>query len=198
MKRFLAAGFLLASLVSARAEIVSEYTELNVEQDCTVAGRAAEGDGDWANFVCPGYRGYPVILSYADARESVFYGFPPEGEAGFVWESFEGFNSSGPRIEWRIDRQENSEVPFATIHRWTVSRAEDTETQVEVLVVEKVGLLPERQSCAVGYVVASGNSQANEQARNLADEQARDFSCGDQPSVLAGEEPVPPFSRGEN
>lgn len=197
MKRLPAAALLaLASLAPARAEIVSEYTELDVERDCAVVGRAAEGEGDWANFVCPGYKGFPVILSYADARESVFYGFPPEGEAGFVWESFDGFNSSGERIEWRIDRQENSETPFATIHRWTVSRPEDAEARIEVLVVEKVGSLPERQSCAVGYVVASGNPQANGQARNIADEQARHFACGDQPVVMAGEIPAPAFSRG--
>lgn len=198
MKHLVAACLVLASLAPARAEIVSEYTELSAERDCAVVGRAAEGDGDWANFVCPGYKGYPVILSYADARESVFYGFPPEGEAGFVWESFGGFNSSGARIEWRIDRQEGSERPFATIHRWTVSHPDDPNARIEVLVVEKVAQLPDRQSCAVGYVVASGNPQANDQARQVADEQARDFACGDQPTVMSGEIPVPPFSRGEN
>lgn len=199
MNRFFAAACLVfAALAPARAELVSEYTDLVAERDCALVGRAADGEGDWANFVCPGYKGYPVVLSYADARESVFYGFPPEGEAGFVWESFEGFNSSGPTIEWRIDRQEGGEIPFATIHRWTVSHPDDPDAQIEVLVVEKVGLLPERQSCAVGYVVASGNPQANEQSRNLADEQARDFACGDQPSVLAGEIALPAFSRGGN
>lgn len=199
MKRHLATVCLvLASIPAARAELVSEYTDLVAERDCALVGKAAEGEGDWANSVCPGYKGYPVILSYADARESVFYGFPPEGEAGFVWESFDGFNSLGPTIEWRIDRQEGGEIPFAAIHRWTVSDADDADSKIEVLVVEKVGQLPERQSCAVGYVVATGNPQANEQARNLADEQARDFACGDQPTVLAGDIPVPPFSRGAN
>lgn len=195
---FAAAGLLVASLAPARAEIVSEYTDLVADRDCTTVGKAAEGEGDWANFVCPGYKGYPVILSYADARESVVYGFPPQGEEGFVWESFDGFNSSGPKIEWRIDRQRGEEVPFATIHRWNVSNADDPDARVEVLVVEKVGQLADRQSCAVGYVVASGNPEANAQARKIADEQARDFACGDQPTVMSGEISVPPFSRGGN
>lgn len=184
--------------VPARAEIISQYTEIAAHSGCVTVGKAAEGEGDWANFVCPGYGGYPVIISYADARESIFYGFPPEGEEGFVWESFSGFNAAAPRIEWRINRQGDIETPFATIHRWSVQAGGEGDEKVEVLVVEKVGTLPERQSCAVAYVMASGNAEANEQARRLADGQARDFVCGDQPTVLSGDRQMPDFMRGAN
>ncbi|MCV0394557.1 MAG: hypothetical protein K5872_23630 [Rhizobiaceae bacterium] len=188
----------LLSATPAAADTVSEFTEIDIEADCAVVGRAADGEGDWANYVCPGYKGYPVILSYADARESIFYGFPPEGAAGFVWESFAAFNESSPRIEWRIDRQGDVETPFATIHRWHVADAADTDTKVDVLVVEKVGLLPEREGCAVAYVMASDNDEASDQARRLADEQARDFVCGDQPTVFSGDRQMPDFMREEN
>lgn len=190
-------GLLLCGSAGAE-EIVSEYTDLNVEQHCSAFSRAGEGDGDWVNFVCAGYRGYPVIIYYSDLRESVFYGFPPSGDLAPVWESFGGFNSTGAKIEWRIAREDDRETPFATIHRWFVSDPMDDEKQIEVLVVEKVGQMHERDGCAVGYVVATGNANANEKARRIADMQARDFMCGDQPTIDAGTVPVPDFVRWEN
>ena len=64
---------------------------------------ASEPDegGDFVRFTCPGWRGYPVILSAGDLRESVFYGFPPAGD--LPWESFGPFNGTGNTIEWRIE-----------------------------------------------------------------------------------------------
>lgn len=189
---------LFLATAGASAQIASEHTDLSYEETCSVVGMAEEGDGDWANYVCTGYRGYPVIVSYADERESIFYGFPPEGGAGFIWEGFEGFSSAGPTIEWRVERRGEVEIPFATIHRWTVTSMDEPDETVEVLVVEKVGLLPQRQGCAIAYVMATGNEEAEEQARQLADTQARDFQCGDQPTIFSGDLEMPAFSRGGN
>lgn len=176
-------------------EIVSAYTDIDTEADCSVFADSHESDGDWANLACAGYKGYPVIVYYSDARDSVFYGFPPAGDA--VWESFHAFNSFGPRIEWRIEKDGARETPFATIHRWFVSDPDGGDENIELLVVEKVGQLHERDGCAVGYVVATRNAGANEKARAIADNQARDFVCGDQPTIDAGSVPVPSFSRGD-
>ena len=86
------------------------------------------------------------------------------------------------------------ETPFATIHRWFVADGEGGP-DVEVLVVEKVGQVHGREGCAVGYVVATGNADANGKARRIADRQARDFACGDQPTVDAGSVALPDFVR---
>lgn len=187
----------VTALNAAAREVVSAYTDIDTEAGCSVFATAEEGDGDWANLACAGYKGYPVIVYYADARDSVFYGFPPAGDLAPVWESFDAFNTFAPRIEWRIEKDGGRETPFATIHRWFVSDPEDEDEKIEVLVVEKVGQIHERDGCAVGYVVATGNTDANEKARAIADNQARDFVCGDQPTIDAGSVAVPSFSRGD-
>lgn len=185
-------------VLPARAEVVSAYTEINIDKDCSVFDVNEEG-GEFASFVCPGFKGYPVIIYTGDLRESLFYGFPPGPGGPFVWESFGPFNSAGPKIEWRIDKSNGREIPFATIHRWFVSDPEDAEKKTEVLVVEKVGQVDARDGCAVGLVVASGNPQANETARKIADEQSRDFACGaDERVVVGGNIPLPDFDRQEN
>jgi hypothetical protein len=189
---------LLAGLAAANAQtITSAYTDLDSQRDCTIYEAAGTDDGDWANMVCIGYKGYPVILQYGDARESIFYGFPPQGEQALRWESFDGFNTSGPKIEWRIASDGDVEVPFATIHRWSIPdpESEDGTKKTEVLVIEKVGQVDARDGCAVGLVVATGNPRANETARRIADEQARDFACGaDERVMVEGSVPMPSFS----
>ena len=171
---------------------------IDAEKDCTTFASAAEGEGDWANLVCSGYRGYPVIIYSGDLRESLFYGFPPGGDLAPAWESFSAFNSTGAKIEWRIDTDKGRSIPFAAIHRWFVSAdAENPDKQTEVLVVEKVGQIGERDGCAVGLVLATGNPGANEAARKIADERARNFTCGVDQRMVVGDA-MPDFSRSEN
>lgn len=173
------AAALLLSMVAGvgHAEIVSEYTEFDADQDCSVHRAAGEGDGDWADLACAGYRGYPVLLSYTDLRETIFYGFPPEGEMPRQ-PGFHPFNHAGPRIEWRIERQSRTELPFAAIHRWFVAADGEGTADVEILVVSKVAGTENREGCFVGYVMASGNPEANAEARKIADAAARGFACG--------------------
>ncbi|MGO4841508.1 hypothetical protein AB4144_55540, partial [Rhizobiaceae sp. 2RAB30] len=62
-----------------------------------------------------------------------------------------------------------------------------------------VGQIGERDGCAVGLVMATGNPKANETARKIADEQARTFACGaDERVLVGGEPPLPEFHRQEN
>ncbi|MDN2565667.1 hypothetical protein N1F89_05485 [Aquibium sp. A9E412] len=187
----------LAASPVAAADITSAYTEIDAQTSCVVyAAAAADEGGDWASLACAGYRGYPVLIAYGDARESVFYGFPPAGGGELEWESFAGFNRTGPTVEWRLWHDGDSVVPFAAIHRWfVVADPQDPEAEVEVLVVEKVGQPDRGEGCAVGYVVATGNAGANEAARRIADNQVHDFACGaDQPVIDAGDVPVPAFT----
>ncbi|WP_159589365.1 hypothetical protein [Chelativorans xinjiangense] len=188
-----------SALLSSGAQasnIDSAYTELKPEENCSpFAGGNGEGE-HWSDLVCSGYKGYPVLIYYGDARESLFYGFPPSGHLAPAWESFSGFNSAGPSIEWRIVKEGGREIPFATIHRWSVADADDPEKQIEVLVVEKVAQIGTWEGCSVGYVVATGKEDANEEARRIADARARDFECGtDQPTVIAGSVPMPGLTR---
>lgn len=190
------AAALLLSAAPARAEFLSAYSDLDMAKNCTQFAGLDEDEADWGNFVCDGYKGYPVFLYYGDVRESYFYGHAPGGDIAPTWESFSGFNSAGPRIEWRISRDGDRVIPFATIHRWFVSDTEEPEKKVEVLVVEKVGQPFEREGCAVAYVMATGNQNSNEKARRYADAFARDFACGaDQPSIDVGTVPLPDFTR---
>lgn len=186
---------LLLAASAVRAETIeSAYTDFVFDRDCAMFDAAEEADGA-GSFACSGYRGYPVLLYAGDLRESIFYGFPPTSDP--KWESFDAFNSAGPKIEWRVLIDGDKRIPFAAIQRWFVSTDPDNpETKTEVLVVEKVGQVEKREGCAVGYVVASGNPKANETARRIADEQVRTFACGaDEPVQVEGSSSVPSFTR---
>ncbi|RUU92720.1 MAG: hypothetical protein E5Y30_29965 [Mesorhizobium sp.] len=176
--------------------ISSAYTDLDSKKDCVTYAQAEEGDGDWAELACSGYRGYPVLIAYDDARESLFYGFPPGGDMTTVWESFSGFNSSGAKIEWRIETTGDKAVPYAAIHRRSISNPEDEKKPTEVLLVAKVGQMGARDGCTVGLVLATGNPTANDQARKLADDKARTFACGKDRRTVIGN--VPAFGRVDN
>lgn len=197
MNRMLLAAVLAGVAHAASAQDVSSvYTDSDAEKTCITVDKAAEGDGDWVRQICSGFMGYPVIVDYGDARESVFYGFPPQGDDTLPWESFVSFNTSGKKVEWRVRKDGDKTVAFATINRWSVSDPENPDKQIEVLVVERVAQLGDRAGCAVGIVRATGDPAANEKARKIADEQAPDFACGDERTLVG--EPMPTFLRGEN
>ncbi|TPM28735.1 hypothetical protein [Mesorhizobium sp. B2-3-4] len=188
----------LAGLCQAAhaGEISSAYTDLDSKKDCVTYAQAQEGDGDWADLACSGYRGYPVLIGYDDARESLFYGFPPGGDMTSAWESFSGFNSSAAKVEWRIETSGDKAVPFAVIHRRSISNPEDGTSQTEVLLVAKVAQMDAREGCTVGLVLATGNPAANDQARKIADEKAKSFVCGKDKRMVIGN--VPAFGRVDN
>lgn len=191
------AATVLVAMPTMAQQIVSEYTDLDHEQHCAVFAGGDPAEGNWSNLVCQGWRGYPVLIRYSDARESLFYGVPPGGDLTPSWESFTGFNEVGPKIEWRIEQDGPLVTPFATIHRWFVDAGDDSQP-VEVLVIERVGQLHSREGCAVGYVVATGNPEANQKARLIADSKARSHVCGNPPEIDVGSVPLPGYIRMEN
>jgi hypothetical protein len=199
MRRIVAAASTVLALGGAASagEVTSVYTELDPEKDCATFAAAEEGEGDWANMACGGWRGYPVLIFAGDLRDSVFYGFPPGGDLAPAFETFSAFNRTGPTIEWRIETEGATARPFAAIHRWFVNTdPENPDRTTQVLVVSRVGQVEDREGCVVGLVLASGNPQANEQARRIADERARSFDCGVDERDAVGEG-LPEFSRSE-
>ena len=65
-----------------------------------------------------------------------------------------------------------------------------------MLVVSKVGQPGGAAGCTVGLVAASGNPQANDEARRIADEKAKAFECGKDRRLTSGA--VPAFGRVDN
>ncbi|RWH71636.1 MAG: hypothetical protein EOQ86_12440 [Mesorhizobium sp.] len=197
MRRPLMIPLALAGLCQAAqaGDISSAYTDLDWKRDCVTYAQAEEGEGDWASLACSGYRGYPVLVSYDDARESLFYGFPPS-DMTTVWERFIGLNSAAPKLEWRIETNDDLAIPFAVIHRRSISNPEGENKPTEVLIVAKVAQPESYEGCTVGLVLATGNPGANDQARKLADEKARTFACGKDKRVVIGD--APDFGRVDN
>lgn len=153
----------------------STYTDLDLDKCKTVTA-----DDMGAIMLCRGYRNYEVHFAEGDLRQSVFYGPLDKKlqEQGF--ESFEPFNHIGSRIEWRLD---GSGRPFAAILRWFLENVgpEGAPTEAstgQVLVVSRVAQGDDGLGCVVGYVDALANPNANELARKIADEEAKDFACG--------------------
>lgn len=188
----LLAGFCQAAQAG---DISSAYTGLDWKNDCVTYAQAAEDDGDWVDLACSGYRGYPVMVAYDDNRESLYYGFP-SADMTSVWESFVGFNSGGARVEWRIETDGDKAVPFAVIHRRSISNPDDADKPTEVLLIAKVGQPGSYDGCTVGLVLATGNPRANGQARKIADEKAKEFKCGKDSRITTGA--VPDFGRVDN
>lgn len=169
----LAFAFVATAPVAAQ-QFESAYTDVDLEQ-CTVL----HADDFGAQWACPGYRGYPVMIAEGDLRFFVSYGFGAPGERA-ASQTPPPFNYLGPRIEWRLSNEQGGFRPFATILRFYTSR-EDGEDESQVLVVTRLG---EGETCHVAYVDATANEGANALAREAADDLARDFDCDDEPEIV--------------
>ena len=171
MKALFAALILALSVAPAMGQAISEYTQYTLETDCALIGRALDGEGDWADYVCPGYAHYPVVLRYTDGRESVTYGFATD--SGMP--TFSPFNYANGTIEWRVRIERNTEIPVAAIQRWFIADAEGNWSR-QVLVVSSVGQPDGGGACAVAFIPADEDG-ANQRARQLADDMAESFDC---------------------
>ena len=121
--------------------------------------------------VCKGADGIAVFVSDGDLRQSVSYRDQDPGERRF---GFGNFNHVGDTIEWRIKEDDRGWArPYATILRWHVSLDDNTDQQA--LVITKI---EDRDFCVAGLVDASTQSNANELARQVADELTPNFVCG--------------------
>ncbi|MFG3591670.1 hypothetical protein [Bradyrhizobium sp. RDI18] len=176
----------LSGLISpAYAQTFSSSYTSTAPKDCHTVGKP-ESDGSTTQ-VCPGKSGLVVLISEGDLRETVSVG--PNREvaakepAAEAW--FGPFNSTGHTVEWRaVDGR-----PFAIIQRWLIADNNDldkTGNPITKLMLA-VTRLPPGPVCHVAYIDGQANRNANELARQAADEFARDFKCGKDEVKVIGE-----------
>jgi hypothetical protein len=161
----------------------SVYTDLDLD-NCQTLSEDPMG----VSLKCKGYRDYPVYFKEGDLRQSVFYGRVDQELVDGAFESFAAFNHINTKIEWRLD---DAGKPFAAILRWFIDNpgsdgSSTRESRGEILVVSRVGTDAYGGSCMVALVDAKANRNANELARQWADETASDFACGMQEPEWAG------------
>ena len=166
MKPVLAATLLTLALATpAHAAFNSAYTELDLNE-CLVL----EADDFGASWSCPGYKGYPLMVTEGDLRFSLIYGFGARMADG---QTLPPFNRLGEKLEWRLSNDLGRWMPIATIVRYHTADPETGEDKGQVLVVTQ---LVEGNSCHIAYIDALANADANELAREAADESG-DFDC---------------------
>lgn len=140
-------------------------------------GKPNEDDGS-STRVCPGKSGLVVLINEGDLREVVSVGrnraAAAREPAAQAW--FDPFSSTGDTVEWRAAGSK----PFAIIQRWQI--ADNSEQDKRGGPVSRAMLavtrLPPGEVCHVAYVDVAANPNANELARQAADDFARDFKCG--------------------
>jgi hypothetical protein len=165
----------------ANAQTFSSSYTSTAPKDCRTIGKPENGS---TKQVCPGKSGLVVLISEDDLRQTVSVGpnhmaasKEPAAEAGFA-----PFNSSGNTVEWRaVD-----DKPFAIIQRWLISDTDKAGSPISKPMLA-VTRLPPGPVCHVAYIDGQANRNANELARQAADEFARDFKCGKDEVKVIGE-----------
>jgi len=160
--------FLLASLAAAAAAPApgysSTYTALNLDR-CRVLSQAAEGEGDWINWRCPGLSGVPLLVHGDDGRFDV-----DAGVDNAQWEALGGLHRLGPQVEWRLRRGR----PIAIIFRYIQSGPDQPPgTRLAVETIGRRG----RPGCLIS-MIDGAVPNANAVARERADRRAEGFRCG--------------------
>jgi hypothetical protein len=177
-----AAAFGLISPASAQT-FSSSYTS-SAEKDCRTIGKPKDVS---TKQVCPGKSGLVVVVSEDDLRQTVSVGPNPAAAAKepAAEASFAPFNSTAPTVEWRaVDGK-----PFAIIQRWLIADNNDTDKAGSPISKPMLAVtrLPPGSVCHVAYIDGQANRNANELARQAADEFARDFKCGKDEVKVIGE-----------
>jgi hypothetical protein len=166
----------LMPLDAAAQEITSLYSDLDLKQCRQLALFEDEGDGgEWS---CPGITDYDVRVWEGDLRSYVGFGKGAPAHCTSM-QTFGAFNSLGPRVEWRM----KDGKPFATILRWfTETNTDGNQEKQNWLVVTK---LADKDACHIAYVDTK-YADANEVARQRADERATSFDCTrDMPEIFS-------------
>jgi hypothetical protein len=179
----LCALFLAAATPAAAGEMVSAYTRLDLAA-CREVPPASDDPLPSGAWWCDGYEGVPVYVSEGDLRFFVSYG---EGAADELAArtTLPAFNHPGGTIEWRLERGRDDGVlrPVATILRFYTATGEG-QPEGQVLVITRLG--GPGEICHVGYVDARLNPDANHIARQVADEAASGFVCGQETAFQYG------------
>lgn len=171
---------LLLAMVPAAGAAESAYTPLVLDKCDNVTPPEMAEQG--AVFRCKGYGGIAVRVAEGDLRMFVSYGDRAKDQTA-AGQTLPMFNMIGETLEWRVEDGK----PFATILRYHWDS--DGLGGGSTLVVTKLG---KTDACHVAYVRAEENPDANKLAREIADKDARRFSCErDRPRTYgAGGQPV--------
>ncbi len=178
-KSLIVGGIVAAQVFAAAAPAgaagpTSTYTKLNLDQCNQLSVGEDNASAEW---VCPGLGNRPVWVREGDLRFFVSFGGTGKDQVA-TGETLGPFNRIGETLEWRLGANGQ---PFATILRWF---AEFDDGRVgQVLVVTK---LAADGVCHVAYVDALANKNANELARQAADNLSAGFRCGTQQPVIMG------------
>ena len=171
-KLALIAGALLVSLPAGAAELVSAYTDVDLD-----ACEMISSDEVGATWACEGLDGYPVVISEGDLRMTVSYGENAMDEVAMS-QGFGPFNRLGAKMEW-LAPADDPDNPVATILRWYLQKGEGPgESQILVVTQLEPGAV-----CQVAWIDATANPNANVMARDAAEELVGGFDCEGMPNI---------------
>lgn len=178
----LVAGSLLWAMAAGSAGAQfnqSQYTDINLDA-CTVV----QSDDFGSTWACNGHKGIPVMIAEGERRMMVSYGLTSTVEPA-AKQTLPPFNRLGDSIEWRLSNASGGYKPFATIVRFLVDGKTGADgakgPDGEVLVVTRI--VP-GATCQVAWVDALANEDAEEMARQAADELAPEFDCSTEPEII--------------
>lgn len=175
MRLAVLAAAVVALAAPALAKSESAYTKIATPAAKCKTVESNEEEG-WAVAKCPGYKGIDVWFSDGDNRMTVGYGKNGRNEEAFT-STFPFFNVTGDTIEWRL----KDGKPVATILRWKIDGGEGLP-KGEMLVVTQ---LKTGNQCWVAVIAAHKNKNANELARQAADQLGGKVDCATaQPQVI--------------
>ncbi len=163
---FILAGFVNAQEVNS--EITSAYTKINLDE-CLLL----DADNIGASFACPGYKGFPLYVAEGDLRFFVSYGFGALDEMA-ARQTLPQWNFIGETLEWRLKKVDDNFMPFATILRFLLDDGDEQTKDGQILVVTKI---EQGNTCHIAYIDTELVANANEVARDFADNEAVNFNC---------------------
>lgn len=162
---------------AAAQEITSLYSDLDLKKCQQLDLYEDEGSG--GEWLCRGIADHDVHVWEGDLRTFVGFGKNAPAQCATM-QTFGAFNSLGPRVEWRMQDGK----PFATILRWFTesSAGEGAPVKQNWLVVTR---LDGKTACHIAYIDTK-YTEANEVARQRADERAATFDCAkDIPEIFS-------------
>jgi hypothetical protein len=146
----------------------SVYTPLDTKNCRTV--KSANADEDDFLGRCRGVAGYALLISEGDLRQNLIVVTPKRTEHSLeLWDVISsGFSTVGPRVEWRMARQNGKLSPVALIIRYNAN--EDAEHPNKLMSWLAVAKITADEICVTDKISPGAN--ANDAARRAADSAA--------------------------
>ena len=150
---------------TAVAQNRSVYTPFDTRHCRTV--KSPDADEDDLLGRCRGVAGYALLLSEGDLRQNLIVVTPRSKEYSLeLWDVVSsGFSTVGPRVEWRMMRQNGKLLPVALIVRYNAN--EDPEHPNKLMSYLAVAKITADEICITDKISSGRN--ANEAARRAAD-----------------------------